>query len=145
MSVYAVRPLKSNHLVLASRYTRPAAVPIYILEMSGNQFSFSFPPIKIPVRSLPFPFPLPSVFQLFPFIIQRLFPFPPTSIPVHQLRNSNVMWCNLTIINYAQLHMHNMHIVLRSADTIYQSYFYFLIYAIKLHSIFSSSCFNVRL
>jgi hypothetical protein len=35
----------------------------------------------------------PQLFP-FPFIIQRLFPFPPISISVHQLRNSNVMSCN---------------------------------------------------
>jgi hypothetical protein len=45
----------------------------------------------------------------------------PASILVHQLRNLKVMGCNQTIINYAQLHIAQH--VLRSADTIYQSYF----------------------
>jgi hypothetical protein len=54
-------------------------------ELIFHSHSRSF--IPIPIHA---PICIPRLFP-FPSIIQRLFPFPPIPIPVHQLRNSNVM------------------------------------------------------
>jgi hypothetical protein len=62
----------------------------YILVMSGNYLFITIPSHSRSFIPIPIPAPI-CIPRLFPSIIQRLFPFPPTPIPVHQLRNSNVM------------------------------------------------------